>query len=96
MIYLNYITLIVVSLFYKVTVLLNRRGVVSFEQLLLDISEALGFPRWHRARVTRLYTTHAREVRLNHRHIKETKMHWWFPVDYARILCNTYRCAVMY
>ncbi|KAK2830320.1 hypothetical protein Q5P01_018251 [Channa striata] len=27
----------------KVTVLLNRRGVVSFEQLLLDISEALGF-----------------------------------------------------
>nr|XP_020462460.1 serine/threonine-protein kinase DCLK3 isoform X1 [Monopterus albus] len=47
----------------KVTVLLNRRGVVSFEQLLLDISEALGFPRWHRARVTRLYTTHAREVR---------------------------------
>ncbi|XP_075961543.1 serine/threonine-protein kinase DCLK3 isoform X2 [Anarhichas minor] len=47
----------------KVTVLLNRRGVVSFEQLLLDISEAVGFPRWHRARVTRLYTTHAREVK---------------------------------
>ncbi|KAK7899136.1 hypothetical protein WMY93_019989 [Mugilogobius chulae] len=47
----------------KVTVLLNRRGVVSFEQLLLDLSEALGFPRWHRARVTRLYTVHAREVK---------------------------------
>ncbi|KAM4631503.1 serine/threonine-protein kinase DCLK3 [Polymixia lowei] len=47
----------------KVTVLLNRRGVISFEQLLLDVSEALGFPRWHRARVTRLYTPHAREVR---------------------------------
>ncbi|XP_029370686.1 serine/threonine-protein kinase DCLK3 [Echeneis naucrates] len=47
----------------KVTVLLNRRGVVSFEQLLLDISEALGFPRWNKARVTRLYTTHAREVK---------------------------------
>ncbi|XP_068603652.1 serine/threonine-protein kinase DCLK3 [Brachionichthys hirsutus] len=47
----------------KVTVLLNRRGVVSYEQLLMDISEALGFPRWHRARVTRLYTTHAREVK---------------------------------
>uniref|UniRef100_A0AAV2K9H3 Doublecortin domain-containing protein n=1 Tax=Knipowitschia caucasica TaxID=637954 RepID=A0AAV2K9H3_KNICA len=46
----------------KVTVLLNRRGVVSFEQLLLDLSEALGFPRWHRAKVTRLYTVHAREV----------------------------------
>lgn len=43
--------------------LLNRRGVVSFEQLLLDISEALGFPRWHRARVTRLFTTHAQEVK---------------------------------
>lgn len=42
---------------------------MSFEQLLLDISEALGFPRWHRARVTRLYTTHAREVRLSHSHI---------------------------
>ncbi|XP_042361999.1 serine/threonine-protein kinase DCLK3 [Plectropomus leopardus] len=51
------------SILRKVTVLLNRRGVVSFEQLLLDISEALGFPRWHRARVTRLYTTHAREVK---------------------------------
>uniref|UniRef100_A0AAV2K4F6 non-specific serine/threonine protein kinase n=1 Tax=Knipowitschia caucasica TaxID=637954 RepID=A0AAV2K4F6_KNICA len=47
----------------KVTVLLNRRGVVSFEQLLLDLSEALGFPRWHRAKVTRLYTVHAREVK---------------------------------
>ncbi|KAJ7991658.1 hypothetical protein DPEC_G00286170 [Dallia pectoralis] len=50
------------SVLRKVTVLLNRRGVVSYEQLLLDISEALGFPRWHRARVTRLYTPHAREV----------------------------------
>ncbi|XP_019729660.1 serine/threonine-protein kinase DCLK3-like [Hippocampus comes] len=47
----------------KVTVLLNRRGVVSFEQLLLDVSEALGFPRWHRSRVTRLYTAFAREVK---------------------------------
>ncbi|XP_020562966.1 serine/threonine-protein kinase DCLK3 isoform X2 [Oryzias latipes] len=47
----------------KVTVLLNRRAVVSFEQLLLDISEALGFPRWHGARITRLYTTHAQEVK---------------------------------
>ncbi|XP_038144626.1 serine/threonine-protein kinase DCLK3 [Cyprinodon tularosa] len=47
----------------KVTVLLNRRAVVSFEQLLLDISEALGFPQWHRGRVTRLFTTHAREVK---------------------------------
>ncbi|KAM3595659.1 uncharacterized protein V6R79_000718 [Siganus canaliculatus] len=47
----------------KVSVLLNRRGVVSFEQLLLDISEALGFPRWHRSRVTRLYTTRGQEVK---------------------------------
>ncbi|XP_067112411.1 serine/threonine-protein kinase DCLK3 [Osmerus mordax] len=51
------------SVLRKVTVLLNRRGVVSYEQLLLDLSEALGFPRWHRARVTRLYTPHAREVK---------------------------------
>ncbi|KAM9776082.1 serine/threonine-protein kinase DCLK3 isoform 2-T2 [Syngnathus typhle] len=48
---------------HLVTVLLNRRGVVSFDQLLLDISEALGFPRWHRSRVTRLYTAFAREVK---------------------------------
>lgn len=47
----------------QITVLLNRRAVVSFEQLLLDISEALGFPRWHRARVTRLFTAHAHEVK---------------------------------
>ncbi|XP_061616289.1 serine/threonine-protein kinase DCLK3 isoform X1 [Phyllopteryx taeniolatus] len=47
----------------KVTVLLNRRGVVSFDQLLSDVSEALGFPRWHRSRVTRLYTAFAREVK---------------------------------
>ncbi|XP_054620536.1 serine/threonine-protein kinase DCLK3 [Dunckerocampus dactyliophorus] len=47
----------------KVSVLLNRRGVVSFEQLLLDISEALGFPRWHSSRVTRLFTTFAWEVK---------------------------------
>ncbi|XP_061678432.1 serine/threonine-protein kinase DCLK3 isoform X1 [Syngnathoides biaculeatus] len=47
----------------KVTVLLNRRGVASFDQLLLDVSEALGFPRWHRSRVTRLYTAFAREVK---------------------------------
>ncbi|XP_055732514.1 serine/threonine-protein kinase DCLK3-like [Salvelinus fontinalis] len=51
------------STLMKVTLLLNRRSVVSYEQLLLDVSEALGFPRWHRARVTRLYTPHAREVR---------------------------------
>ncbi|XP_061903287.1 serine/threonine-protein kinase DCLK1 [Entelurus aequoreus] len=47
----------------KVSVLLNRRGVVSWEQLLLDISEALGFPRWHRSRVTRLFTAFAKEVK---------------------------------
>lgn len=50
--------------------LLNRRAVVSFEQLLLDISEALGFPRWHGARITRLYTTHAQEVGPSHNHLK--------------------------
>ncbi|XP_006635782.2 serine/threonine-protein kinase DCLK3 isoform X1 [Lepisosteus oculatus] len=47
----------------KITILLNRRSVQTFEQLLADISEALGFPRWKNDRVKRLFSLKGREIR---------------------------------
>uniref|UniRef100_A0A8C2N0B1 non-specific serine/threonine protein kinase n=1 Tax=Cricetulus griseus TaxID=10029 RepID=A0A8C2N0B1_CRIGR len=47
----------------KATLLLNRRSVQTFEQLLADISEALGFPRWKNDRVRKLFTLKGREVK---------------------------------
>nr|XP_044992963.1 serine/threonine-protein kinase DCLK3 [Jaculus jaculus]XP_044992964.1 serine/threonine-protein kinase DCLK3 [Jaculus jaculus] len=47
----------------KATLLLNRRSVQTFEQLLADISEALGFPRWRSDRVRKLFTPKGKEVR---------------------------------
>ncbi|XP_054847779.1 serine/threonine-protein kinase DCLK3 [Eublepharis macularius] len=47
----------------KITLLLNRRSVQSFEQLIADISEALGFPRWKNDRVRKLYNLKGREIR---------------------------------
>ncbi|VTJ70241.1 Hypothetical predicted protein [Marmota monax] len=47
----------------KVTLLLNRRSVQTFEQLLADISEALGFPRWKNDRVRKLFNLKGREIR---------------------------------
>ncbi|KAM4841903.1 serine/threonine-protein kinase DCLK3 [Thomomys bottae] len=47
----------------KVTLLLNRRSVQTFEQLLADISEALGFPRWKNDRVRKLCNLKGREIR---------------------------------
>ncbi|KAM7063679.1 serine/threonine-protein kinase DCLK3 [Molossus nigricans] len=47
----------------KITLLLNRRSVQTFEQLLADISEALGFPRWKNDRVRKLFNLKGREVR---------------------------------
>ncbi|KAM3822268.1 serine/threonine-protein kinase DCLK3 isoform 1-T1 [Vipera latastei] len=47
----------------KITLLLNRRSVQTFEQLIADISEALGFPRWKNDRVRKLYNLKGREVR---------------------------------
>ena len=46
----------------NVKLLLNRRSVQSFEQLMSDISEAFG-PKWKNNRVLKLYTTHGKEVR---------------------------------
>ncbi|KAM6176942.1 serine/threonine-protein kinase DCLK3 [Erethizon dorsatum] len=47
----------------KVTMLLNRRSVQTFEQLLADISEALGFPRWKNDSVRKLFNLKGREIR---------------------------------
>lgn len=47
----------------KITVLLNRRSVQTLEQLVADISEALGFPRWKNERVRKLYSLKGREVK---------------------------------
>ncbi|XP_074842167.1 serine/threonine-protein kinase DCLK3 [Carettochelys insculpta] len=47
----------------KITLLLNRRSVQTFEQLMADISEALGFPRWKNDRVRKLYNLRGREIR---------------------------------
>ncbi|KAM8967267.1 serine/threonine-protein kinase DCLK3 [Pelodytes ibericus] len=47
----------------KITLLLNRRSVQTFEQLVADISEALGFPRWKNDRVKKLYNLKGKEIR---------------------------------
>ncbi|XP_068526761.1 serine/threonine-protein kinase DCLK3 isoform X1 [Anas acuta] len=47
----------------KITLLLNRRSVQTFEQLVADISEALGFPRWKNDHVRKLYSLRGREIR---------------------------------
>ncbi|KAM4705097.1 serine/threonine-protein kinase DCLK3 [Rhinophrynus dorsalis] len=47
----------------KITLLLNRRSVQTFEQLVADISEALGFPRWKNDRVRKLYSLKGKEIR---------------------------------
>ena len=45
----------------NVKILLNRRSVQSFEQLMGDISEAFG-PKWKSNKVRKLFTTRGREV----------------------------------
>lgn len=47
----------------KISLLINRRSVQTFEQLLADISEALGFPRWKNDRVRKLFNLKGREIR---------------------------------
>lgn len=46
----------------SVKILLNRRSVMSFEQLMSDISEAFG-PKWKSNKVRKLFTTRGREVK---------------------------------
>nr|XP_026690786.1 serine/threonine-protein kinase DCLK3 isoform X1 [Ciona intestinalis] len=47
----------------KITILLNRRAVQTYEQLVSDISEALGQPKWKNDHIRRLYTLKGREIR---------------------------------
>ncbi|XP_077051922.1 serine/threonine-protein kinase DCLK3 [Siphateles boraxobius] len=46
----------------KISLLLNRRAVQTFEQLVADVSEALGFPCWNNARIRRLFSPSGREI----------------------------------
>ncbi|XP_056376357.1 serine/threonine-protein kinase DCLK3 [Hyla sarda] len=46
----------------KITLLLNRRSVQTFEQLIADISEGLGLPRWKNDRVRKLYNLKGKEI----------------------------------
>ncbi|XP_053469437.1 serine/threonine-protein kinase DCLK3 [Ictalurus furcatus] len=46
----------------KISLLLNRRAVQTFELLMADVSEALGFPCWHRGRVRRLFSPAGQEM----------------------------------
>ncbi|XP_048848686.1 serine/threonine-protein kinase DCLK3 [Brienomyrus brachyistius] len=47
----------------KITILLNRRAVQTFEQLVADISVAMGLPRWKNDRVRRLFGLWGGEIR---------------------------------
>ncbi|KAG9279839.1 serine/threonine-protein kinase DCLK3 [Astyanax mexicanus] len=47
----------------KISLLLNRRAVQTFELLIADVSEALGFPSWSNGRVRRLFSPTGREIR---------------------------------
>lgn len=46
----------------KISLLLNRRAVQTFELLMADVSEALGFPCWHSGRVRRLFSPAGQEI----------------------------------
>ncbi|RXN26257.1 serine threonine- kinase DCLK3-like protein [Labeo rohita] len=46
----------------KISLLLNRRAVQTFEQLMADVSEALGFPCWNNGRIRRLFSPAGREI----------------------------------
>ncbi|XP_016352431.1 serine/threonine-protein kinase DCLK3-like [Sinocyclocheilus anshuiensis] len=46
----------------KISLLLNRRAVQTFERLMADVSEALGFPCWNNARIRRLFSPAGKEI----------------------------------
>ncbi|XP_033109371.1 serine/threonine-protein kinase DCLK1-like isoform X2 [Anneissia japonica] len=46
-----------------VSLLLNKRSVQSFEHLVLDISDALGLPKYKNNRIRKLYNLKGREIR---------------------------------
>jgi hypothetical protein len=46
----------------KISILLNRKALHSFEQFVHDISEAFGLPKWKNDKVRKLYTIKGRRV----------------------------------
>ena len=46
----------------KITILLNRKALHSYEQFVCDISEAFGLPQWKNDKVRKLYTLKGRKV----------------------------------
>lgn len=46
----------------KITILLNRKALHSFEQFVFDISDAFGLPQWKNDKIRRLYTIRGRRV----------------------------------
>ena len=46
----------------KITILLNRKALHSFEQFVFDISDAFGLPQWKNDKIRRLYTIKGRRV----------------------------------
>ncbi len=46
----------------KVSILLNRKAILSFEQFVCDISDAFGLPQWKNDKIRKLYTLKGRRV----------------------------------
>ena len=46
----------------KITILLNRKALHSFEQFVFDISDAFGLPQWKNDKIRRLYTIKGKRV----------------------------------
>lgn len=46
----------------KISILLNRKGLHSFEQFVCDISDAFGLPQWKNDKIRKLYTIKGRRV----------------------------------
>lgn len=46
----------------KITILLNRKALHSFEQFVCDISDAFGLPQWKNDKIRKLYTLKGKRV----------------------------------
>ncbi|CAF0747474.1 unnamed protein product [Brachionus calyciflorus] len=46
----------------KITILLNRKALYSFEQFVCDISDAFGLPQWKNDKIRKLYTLKGKRV----------------------------------
>lgn len=46
----------------KISILLNRKGLHSYEQFVCDISDAFGLPQWKNDKIRKLYTIRGKRV----------------------------------